>query len=54
MAQEAHLELFKLALGLADPWQVTRTDFDPDSSRLDLYLDFARGSRFCMPGMQRG
>jgi|BarGraNGADG00212_1021973.scaffolds.fasta_scaffold06889_2 transposase len=49
MAQEAHLELFKLALGLADPWQVTRTDFDPDSSRLDLYLDFARGSRFACP-----
>lgn len=43
------LDLFKLALGLADPWQVTRTEFDPGESRLDLWLDFPRGSRFPCP-----
>src|SRR5688572_19061152 len=42
-------ELFKLALGLGEPWEVTGIDFDEDGGRLDLYIDFPRGSRFACP-----
>jgi transposase len=41
--------LFTAALGLQDPWEVTRIEFDPKGRRLDLHLDFARGSRFPCP-----
>ena len=41
--------LFTAALGLQDPWEVTRIEFDPLGRRLDLHLDFARGSRFACP-----
>src|SRR5674536_398891 len=44
-----NLDLFKMALGLEDPWKVTRTDFNPEGGRLDLYLDFHRGARFSGP-----
>ena len=44
-----NLELFKAALGLQDPWIVTSMDFDPANHRLDLGLDFPRGSRFACP-----
>ena len=43
------LDLFRLALGLQQPWTVTRTDFDAAEGRLDLYLDFPRGARFPCP-----
>ncbi|HXW22869.1 MAG TPA: ISL3 family transposase [Rhodomicrobium sp.] len=39
-------DLFQLALGLSSPWAVTRSAFDADEKRLDLYVDFPRGSRF--------
>jgi transposase len=42
-------DLFQAALGLAEPWQVTRTEFDVTARRLDLYLDFPRGARFACP-----
>ena len=35
-----------LALGLSSPWTVTRSEFDAVDGRLDLYVDFPRGSRF--------
>lgn len=44
-----NLELFKAALGLQDPWRVESMDFDPAGRRLDLHLDFARGTRFACP-----
>ncbi|HEX9312207.1 MAG TPA: ISL3 family transposase [Actinomycetota bacterium] len=44
-----NLELFKAALGLQDPWMVASMDFDAAGHRLDLHLDFARGSRFPCP-----
>lgn len=43
------IQLFQLALGLSAPWQVTRSEFDPAQSRLDLYLDFAEGAGFPCP-----
>lgn len=42
-------ELFRLALGLAPPWQVSSVEFHQDSGTLQLGLDFARGSRFACP-----
>ena len=39
-------DLFQLALGLSSPWMVTRSAFDAVDGRLDLYVDFPRGSRF--------
>jgi transposase len=39
-------DLFQLALGLSSPWLVTRSAFDAADGRLDLYVDFPRGSRF--------
>jgi transposase len=42
-------DLFQAALGLTGPWQVTRTEFDAEAHRLDLYLDFSMGARFACP-----
>ncbi len=39
-------DLFQLALGFSSPWTVTRSEFDAVDGRLDLYVDFPRGSRF--------
>ena len=41
--------MFGAALGLAAPWQVVSVEFDPEAGRLDLGLDFPRGSRFACP-----
>jgi len=49
-----NLELFKAALGLQDPWTVASMDFDAAGHRLDLHLDFARGSRFPCPEGDEG
>jgi transposase len=43
-------QLFTMALGLEKPWYVNRIEFDPDEGRIDLYLDFKRGSKFGCPG----
>jgi transposase len=41
--------LFTIALGLVPPWEVQRTEFDPDRRVLKLRVDFATGSRFGCP-----
>jgi transposase len=46
-------DLFQLALGLSSPWTVRRSAFDVESGRLDLYVDFPRGSRFACPDCGR-
>jgi transposase len=43
-------DLLQLALALAPPWLVRRSDFDPERRRLDNHIDFPRGSRFACPG----
>jgi transposase len=42
-------DLFQVALGLSSPLTVMRVEFDAADGRLDLYVDFARGSRFACP-----
>jgi len=42
-------ELFRLALGLAEPWEVVKIEFSAEAKRLELTLDFPRGSRFPCP-----
>ena len=41
--------LFRAALGLSEPWRVTRIEFSGERERLDLWLDFPSGSRFSCP-----
>ncbi len=41
--------LFGLALGLTPPWAVTSVDFDYEGGKLQVRLDFDRGSRFLCP-----
>jgi transposase len=41
-----NVELFQRALGLEPPWEVVEDEFDAGHKRLDLRVDFARGSRF--------
>lgn len=41
--------MFGAALGLAVPWRVVLVEFDQQAGRLDLGLDFPRGSRFGCP-----
>jgi len=43
------IELFQRALVLGEPWQVVEVEFDAGSRRLDLRIDFAKGSRFACP-----
>jgi hypothetical protein len=35
-----------MALGLTPPWQVLSAYFDPQQKRLDIQIDFPRGSIF--------
>lgn len=42
-------DLFQMALGLTPPWQVLSSDFDPQQKRLDIQIDFPRGSTFSCP-----
>lgn len=42
-------ELFEKALGLGSPWQVAALEFSPDKRRLDITIDFPRGSTFACP-----
>jgi len=45
-------ELFGLALGLEVPWFAAGSTFDASARRLDINLDFARGSRFACPACE--
>ncbi len=42
-------DLLQMALGLTSPWQVSSSDFDPQQRRLDIKIDFPRGSTFSCP-----
>lgn len=42
-------DLFSAALGLQSPWYVSKTDFSVEDKRLDIDIDFKRGSEFSCP-----
>ncbi|MCP4576542.1 MAG: ISL3 family transposase, partial [Deltaproteobacteria bacterium] len=42
-------ELFRLALGLSEPWIVETLEFSLEEKRLDITLNFPRGSKFPCP-----
>ena len=48
------IDLFQLALGLSSPWSVRRCEFDAEGKRLDIHIDFPRGSRFVCSGCGEG
>lgn len=41
--------LFGMALGIVAPWEVTEVGFSKESNRLDINIDFQRGSTFVCP-----
>ena len=43
------LDLFQRALGLQPPWKVVEDKFDAEQKRLDVRIDFPKGSRFPCP-----
>ena len=43
------VDLFQQALGLQEPWRVVDVQFDAEQRRLDLRIDFPKGSRFACP-----
>jgi len=47
------VDLFQRALGLVEPWQVVGVEFDAGQRRLDLRIDFPKGSRFSCPECDR-
>jgi len=47
-------QLFGMALGLTPPWFIEKVSFDPGQKRLDLFLDFKRGSKFPCPECESG
>lgn len=49
MEDWALLEVFGAALGLVSPWQVLSVQFDDLLGRIEIGLDFPRGSRFACP-----
>jgi transposase len=42
-------QLFRVALGLAEPWLVSKIEFSEENHQLDLCLDFPAGSKFPCP-----
>ena len=42
-------EIFAIALGLQDPWKIKNVNFDINSSRLDIDLEFTKGHKFTAP-----
>jgi len=41
--------LFSTALGITPPWEVTAVTFSKEQKRLDISIDFPRGSTFACP-----
>jgi hypothetical protein len=42
-------ELIQLALGLSSPWYVKDINLDIFEKRMDIYLDFIKGTKFPCP-----
>lgn len=42
-------ELFQIALGIKSPWYISELRMDASEQRVDIYIDFERGSEFECP-----
>jgi len=40
------IELMQLALGISSPWYITEVELNIKQRRIDIYIDFLKGSRF--------
>ena len=49
MSNKLSKDLFTRALNLSEPWIVKETIFSCEQGKLDLYIDFPRGSTFSCP-----
>ena len=47
-------QLFKMALGIEDPWYVNSVDFDEKLEILTIKLDFKKGSKFFYEDKEAG
>ncbi len=47
-------ELFQQALHINTPWLIKSVDFNADKKRLDIYIDFKKGSTFADPDAASG
>ena len=43
-------DIFTAALHITEPWYISSVNFDPDQKRLDVEVDFKRGSEFTIIG----
>lgn len=41
--------LFAVALGITPPWEVVGVDFSQENKRLDIRIDFSKGTQFACP-----
>ncbi len=39
-------KVFQKALGIESPWYIKEIEFQASSNRLDVYIDFIKGSKF--------
>ncbi len=42
-------EIFKIALGLNEPWQIDSVSFDKENKVLNIQIKFTKGTQFSMP-----
>jgi len=42
-------ELIQVALGITNPWFVKNINLDTSKKRMDIYLDFIKGTKFPCP-----
>ena len=47
------VDLFQRALGLQAPWEVVGVEFDAEHKRLEVRIDYPRGTRFACPECDR-
>ena len=44
------IQIFEQALGLQGPWFIQNIEFSSELKRLDIYIDFKKGSSFIYDG----
>lgn len=49
MSIEVTDKLLEMALQIREPWKISDVKFSPDAGRLDIYIDFEKGTIFCCP-----